>query len=188
VVILARTRQSTRSLNYTVRARLLASGRHGEELIRVLPQGQQLQHRISDQVVTSRNPDIEGLLNGTRATVTSVSDKLLMMSCADGREHIIERGLLCAGLIEHTYAMRLRRAQGMTLDMALLWAEPGLHRGAAHVGPSRARHRSHVYLPQDRELGADRPTGRSSGHEQVHTRCHPEQSRTQVHSSRVRAL
>jgi ATP-dependent exoDNAse (exonuclease V) alpha subunit len=56
--------------------------------------------------------------------------------------------------LSHAYAMTLHKAQGLTVDHALLYGSEALTREAGYVGLSRGRRENHIYLS---------PTTRSSG-------------------------
>jgi ATP-dependent exoDNAse (exonuclease V) alpha subunit len=47
--------------------------------------------------------------------------------------------------LRHAYAMTLHKAQGLTVDCALLYGSAALTREAGYVGLSRGRRENHVY-------------------------------------------
>jgi len=48
--------------------------------------------------------------------------------------------------LSHAYAMTLHKAQGLTVDHALLYGSEALTREAGYVGLSRGRRENHIYL------------------------------------------
>jgi ATP-dependent exoDNAse (exonuclease V) alpha subunit len=48
--------------------------------------------------------------------------------------------------LSHAYAMTLHKAQGLTVDNALLYGSEALTREAGYVGLSRGRRENHIYL------------------------------------------
>lgn len=82
-----------------------------------------------------------------------------MQTTATVRPVALDRGL-AGRVLDHGYALTIHKAQGLTVERALLWADPGLYREAAYVGLARAREATHVYVPptfdpiDDRDCGA----------------------------------
>jgi len=58
-----------------------------------------------------------------------------------------------AGHLDHGYAMTCHKAQGLTVDVALLYGAGGITREAGYVGLSRGRVANHLYVAEadDRE-------------------------------------
>ena len=102
--------------------------------------------RVGDEVIVTRNLHRACLFNGTRATVTSVGLDGLVLTIATGRPVALDR-LMAGRLLDHGYALTIHKAQGITVERALLWADPGLYREAGYVGLSRAREATHIYAP-----------------------------------------
>ena len=57
----------------------------------------------------------------------------------------LPREWVAAGMLEHGYALTCHRAQGVTVDVALLYASRSLSREAGYVGLSRGRVANHVF-------------------------------------------
>lgn len=146
VLILARTRAQTATLNHAVSRHLLADGRLSDAALRVRTEDSDVDFRVGDEVIVTRNLHREHLFNGTRATVTSVSLDGLILTTATGRPVALDR-LMAGRVLDHGYALTIHKAQGITVERALLWADPGLYREAGYVGLSRAREATHVYVP-----------------------------------------
>jgi ATP-dependent exoDNAse (exonuclease V) alpha subunit len=63
--------------------------------------------------------------------------------------------------LDHGYAMTCHKAQGATVDVALLYATSALTREAGYVALSRGRTANHLYVPDDRDdCTVDRDDGR----------------------------
>lgn len=148
VLILTRTRTRAQAatLNRAVRQHLLAEGRLSEMSLRVRADDGDVDFRVGDEVIVTRNLHEANLFNGTRATVTTVGLDGLVLTTSNGRP--ISLDLFTAGhFLDHGYALTIHKAQGVTVEHALLWADPGLYREAGYVGLSRAREATHVYTP-----------------------------------------
>jgi conjugative relaxase-like TrwC/TraI family protein len=146
VLILARTRSQAATLNHEVRRLLLADGRLSAAALRVHADDRDIDFRVGDEVIVTRNLHHANLFNGTRATVTSVDFDGLVLTTATGRPVPLDRGTVGRAL-DHGYALTIHKAQGLTVERALLWADPGLYREAGYVGLSRARQATHLYVP-----------------------------------------
>lgn len=146
VLILARTRAQTATLNQAVRRHLLADGRLSDAALRLRTEDGDTDFRVGDEVIVTRNLHREHLFNGTRATVTSVGLDGLVLTKATGRPVALDR-LTAGRVLDHGYALTIHKAQGVTVQRAVLWADPGLYREAGYVGLSRAREATHVYVP-----------------------------------------
>lgn len=146
VLILARTRAQTATLNHEVRRHLLADGRLSAAALRVRTDDRDIDFRVGDEVIVTRNLHHAHLFNGTRATVTSVSFDGLVLTTATGRPVPLDR-VTVGRALDHGYALTIHKAQGLTVERALLWADPGLYREAGYVGLSRAREATHIYAP-----------------------------------------
>jgi ATP-dependent exoDNAse (exonuclease V) alpha subunit len=108
------------------------------------------EYRVSDQVISTANDHRRGLLNGTRATLTHVDPQRHTLTLAtDDNRHITVPAEWAAGRLDHGYALTCHKAQGATVDTALLYGAGTLAREAGYVGLSRGRRANHLYLPDD---------------------------------------
>jgi conjugative relaxase-like TrwC/TraI family protein len=151
VVMLTSRRADARSLNDTVRAHLYASGVLGDEALTVRRGSRELEFRAGDRVVVTRNDYRRALLNGTRGRVTSVDLQKAELTVVvdDGRAVCVPAGWLAAGHLTYGYALTCHRAQGLTVDVALLYGTAALYREAGYVGLSRGRRANYVYASLD---------------------------------------
>jgi ATP-dependent exoDNAse (exonuclease V) alpha subunit len=103
--------------------------------------------RTGDLVIIGRNDNRLGLYNGTRAVVThvDVAADSLTLRTDDDREVKITATWAERHDLSHAYAMTLHKAQGLTVDHALLYGSQALTREAGYVGLSRGRRANHIY-------------------------------------------
>jgi ATP-dependent exoDNAse (exonuclease V) alpha subunit len=160
VVILAVRRVDVADLNDAVRQRLIADGRLGEWAVIVGTDDQAREYRTGDRVLVRVNDHRRDLLNGTLAEVTGVDPPraTLTVRTETGLEQTVPAGW-AARHLDHGYAMTCHKAQGATVDVALVYGRGGLTLEAGYVALSRGRTANHLYVPevaeQDR-LGGDR--------------------------------
>ncbi len=104
--------------------------------------------RPGDLVIVGRNDNRLGLQNGTRAVVTAVDVVAgsLTLHTDDDRHVSITAMWAARHDLSHAYAITLHKAQGLTVDRALLYPSEALTREAGYVGLSRGRSEDHIYL------------------------------------------
>jgi ATP-dependent exoDNAse (exonuclease V) alpha subunit len=119
----------------------------GPELVITREQGD-VALRVGDRVIVTANDYSRGLLNGTQASVTAVDlqDRAATILTADGSVHSFDHELLSEGRLDHAYALTCHKAQGQTLDRALVVASAAMGRETAYVALSRGREENHLYL------------------------------------------
>ncbi len=148
VVMLAVRRTDVTRLNDTARDRLLAAGRLGPDPVTAGHGDTARDYRAGDQVMVTANDHHLGLLNGTRATVTAVDPhrRTLTLAAEDDLQVVV--GADWAGRhLDHGYATTCHKAQGATVDIALLYGTAALTREAGYVALSRGRAANHLYVP-----------------------------------------
>ncbi|MFL6238640.1 MAG: MobF family relaxase [Actinomycetes bacterium] len=147
VIALAGTRRGVNELNVAIRERLRTSAylrgpdsslQHGEGETR-------LGVAVGDLVLVTCNDHQRGLLNGTRAQITGVSEAALALQLEDGRDVAVPASWAAERLI-YAYAMTVHKAQGLTVDTALIDATELPDRNAGYVALSRARHRTEIHI------------------------------------------
>jgi ATP-dependent exoDNAse (exonuclease V) alpha subunit len=148
-MIFTSRRADAADLNQRVRAGLCEKGRLGDRGITVAVDEGEVEFRAGDQVVVTRNDYRRGLLNGTRGQVTAVHRDRLELAADDGSTHTLDRGWLADGRLTHGYAITCHRAQGATVDTALLYGTGALTREAGYVGMSRGRRANHLYTSRE---------------------------------------
>ena len=104
--------------------------------------------RTGDLVIIGRNDNRLGLYNGTRAVVMAVDTNTdsLTLHTDDDRDVTVTATWAARHDLSHAYAMTLHKAQGLTVDHALLYGSEALTREAGYVGLSRGRRENHIYL------------------------------------------
>ncbi|MFN8138137.1 MAG: MobF family relaxase [Candidatus Nanopelagicales bacterium] len=148
VAILAATRAQVRALNTRVREELTANGAlEGPELV-ISAESGNVALRTGDRVAVTANRYDRGLLNGTQARVVAVDTERRAATVVtdDGEPHVFDHEQLASGLLDHSYAITCHKAQGQTLDVALVVGSAALARETAYVALSRGREENHLYL------------------------------------------
>jgi ATP-dependent exoDNAse (exonuclease V) alpha subunit len=148
--MLAVRRRDVTLLNDIVRDRLLAAGRLGCDPVTAGHGDTAREYRVGDRVTVTANDHQLGLLNGTHATVTTVDQgrRTLTLAAEDDRNVVV--GADWAGRhLDHSYATTCHKAQGATVDVALLYGTAALTREAGYVALSRGRAANHLYVPDD---------------------------------------
>ncbi len=146
VVALAATRQGAAALNRAIRERLRRDGSLPEsETTLAGPDDHELSVAVGDLVLVTRNDHHRELLNGTRAVITDIGNRRVGMALDDGRTVTVPTGW-AAERITHAYALTLHKAQGLTIDVALVDTSALPDRNAGYVALSRARHRTELHL------------------------------------------
>jgi conjugative relaxase-like TrwC/TraI family protein len=159
VLVVASSRGDARRLNALLRQRLLEHGRLGSDELRIVltdprdPTGTRGErgYRQGEQVLVCVNDYPRGLLNGTRGTVIALHprDEALTVRLDDGREVRLDHDYLRRGQLRHGYALTAHKAQGITVDVSLLWGTQALARETGYVALSRGRHANYLYSTWD---------------------------------------
>jgi ATP-dependent exoDNAse (exonuclease V) alpha subunit len=103
-------------------------------------------------VLVTCNDHRLGVLNGTRAVITAVHAHISLMSMHTDDHRQITVPVAWAGThLDHGYAMTCHKAQGATVDVALLYGTGALTREVGYVALSRGRTANHLYVPDDHD-------------------------------------
>jgi hypothetical protein len=183
VLVIASSRSDARRLNALLRQRMLEHGRLGtDELsVPVAHRGDDTAgtatrgYRVGEQVLVTVNDYPRDLLNGCRGTVThlDLDSASLQVRLDDGRTVHLDQAYLQTGQLTHGYALTAHKAQGVTVDVALLWGTQVLTRETGYVAMSRGRETNTLYATWDllrRDIHAekadlDRPPSEQRGPE-----------------------
>jgi ATP-dependent exoDNAse (exonuclease V) alpha subunit len=158
VLVIASSRGDARRLNAQLRQRLLADGHLGAEELRISlpdPRDGSLRgergYRVGEQVLVTTNDYPRGLLNGTRGTITTLHPDQLAVTVRldDGRQLQLDHDYLRRGQLQHGYALTAHKAQGVTVDVSLLWGTEALTRETGYVALSRGRQANYLYSTWD---------------------------------------
>ena len=137
-LMLTSTRADARALNRLARRSLAERGELARDGMRVQVGRRSLEFCVGDAVVVTANDYQRGLYNGTRGVVTAADSDAVTLT--DGlREVTLPREEIVVGKLDHGYALTCHRAQGVTVDVGLLYASRSLSREAGYVGMSRGR-------------------------------------------------
>lgn len=147
VIMLASRRAPVEALNRLARARLREEEKLGAE--EVVAGGRAFS--VGDAVIAGRNDYRVGLINGSRGTITAVDARRsrVTVETAEGRTVDVPTPYLAAGHLAHGYATTVHKAQGATVDTALLLVDDQSYREAAYTGLSRGRVANRVYVISD---------------------------------------
>ncbi|MEO7981479.1 MAG: AAA family ATPase, partial [Sporichthyaceae bacterium] len=149
VVMLAVRRSDVTKLNATARRRLLEDGRLGLDAVVAGGGHRAREYRAADQVLVTANDHRLGLLNGTRGTVTGVDPQAQTLTVRDDEDRqATVTADWAAGHLDHGYAMTCHKAQGATVETALLYGSGALTREAGYVALSRGRTANHLYVTE----------------------------------------
>jgi conjugative relaxase-like TrwC/TraI family protein len=150
VLVLAARNSDVRAVNDAVRARLRDHDLLGPEDLHICDDEHPRAFAVGDEVVVTRNNYRLELFNGTRARVTAIDTarRSLSLATRDGHEVQVPAKWV-ADSLQHGYAMTCHRAQGITVDVALLYGTAALSREAAYVAMSRGRQANYVYATHE---------------------------------------
>ena len=156
VLVLAVRNTDVRSVNAEIRGRLREHGLLGTDEISVGSEERARTYAAGDEVVITRNDYRRQVFNGTRAHVVHVDARSgrLTLATRDGEEVVVPAAW-AADRLDHAYAMTCHRAQGITVDVALLYGTAALSREAAYVAMSRGRTANYIYATHEELRGYD---------------------------------
>jgi ATP-dependent exoDNAse (exonuclease V) alpha subunit len=149
-VVLASRRRDVADLNSLIRGRLQQHGQLGADVGALRDD---LPLALGDELLATRPlRTVAGqkLLNGTRLRLTGITARHVTVD-DDAHRYVLDRATAAAGL-QHGYAFTVHKAQGLTVDTALVLTE-GLNHNAAYTALSRGRQRNQLYVHD----GAERP-------------------------------
>lgn len=161
VVMLAVRRTDVTDLNDTTRSRLLETDQLGPDAVTAGEGEQSREYRAGDRVLVTANDHRLGLLNGTRGTVTAVDPRRRTLTLAgENDQQVTVTADWAARRLDHGYAMTCHKAQGATVQTALLYGAGALTREAGYVALSRGRAANHLYVPDDSDDAVSSGGGR----------------------------
>lgn len=101
--------------------------------------------------MVTRNDHGRGLLNGSRGTITAITDPHVTLHLDEGRIVTVPTSW-AADRLRPAYAMTVHKAQGLTVDVAIVDTTGLADRNAGYVAASRARHRTELHHTSDTDL------------------------------------
>jgi ATP-dependent exoDNAse (exonuclease V) alpha subunit len=154
--MLAYRRSDVDQLNGHARAQLKRAGRlFGSEIV-----VNDRPFQAGDQIVCLRNDRRLGIHNGTRATILRIHPDTKTMLIGTGTQFIdLPARYLDAGHIAHGYATTIHKAQGATVDPALILGSDELTRERGYVALSRGRHTNRIYITGELPDSIERTAG-----------------------------
>ena len=146
VTVLAARRDDVTTLNTLIRTGLQARGDLPDDQL-VLPStgGDGLPVTVGDQLLNTRNLTTAAgrrLLNGTRLTVTAANPHAITVT--DGTTRHVLDAATAGATLQHGYAVTIHKAQGVTVDHALVLADDLTAQGA-YTALSRGRQTNVLY-------------------------------------------
>jgi ATP-dependent exoDNAse (exonuclease V) alpha subunit len=135
VVVLTTRRTDAAALNERIRTDLRAAGRLGTDSISVTGDHGRREYVDGELVLVTRNDHRRGLLNGARGTLTATDQEHLTLRTENARTVTVPTSWAAAHL-DHGYALTVHKAQGLTVDTALLDGAAALCQQAGYTGLS----------------------------------------------------
>ena len=131
-------------LNARARQRVAAAGMLSGSVLEI--DGRPYQ--VGDRVMTLRNQRRLGVRNGTVATITDIdqAEQVVTIHAEGATVHALPSEYLDAGYLRHAYATTIHKAQGLTVDQALVLGNDALDQEAGYVALSRGRANNRLYL------------------------------------------
>jgi conjugative relaxase-like TrwC/TraI family protein len=110
-------------------------------------------YQSGDRVMTLRNQRRLGVRNGSFATIAAVDTEQREMTIRTDQAttHQLPTAYLDAGHVRHAYATTIHKAQGITVDQALVLGNDTLYQEAGYVALSRGRKDNRIYLVEQPE-------------------------------------
>lgn len=155
-VALAATRREVAALNAAIQLAHRDRDRDADGVY-VDIAGEPRAFHVGDVLVVTRNHREHGVLNGLRGQVTAIDRNVgsLVMTDTDGSHYELPHSLLASGDVDHGYALTVHRAQGITVDTALVFGTAALTKEAGYVALSRGRVANYLYTsPQELKAAA----------------------------------
>jgi conjugative relaxase-like TrwC/TraI family protein len=154
VIMVALRRSDVTELNDTTRDRLLEAGGLGPEAVTAGRGSRAREYRAGDEVLVTANDHRLGLLNGSRGKVTAVDPRRRTLTLGtDEHQQVTVPAEWAARHLDHGYAMTCHKAQGATVEVALLYGTGPLTREAGYVAMSRGRTANHLYVAEADDRG-----------------------------------
>jgi conjugative relaxase-like TrwC/TraI family protein len=179
VVMLTSRRADARAMNTLTRRALLAAGRLGDKALVVDAARGRVEWRVGDEAVVTANHYPLSLINGSRGRVSAIHRDGITVTTDAGNVRVpLEQ--LQAGVLDYGYALTCHKAQGITVDVALLYASSALTREAGYVGMSRGRIANHVYGTLDALVPEVDPDLDHAGHDPISSTERAELTRSAV--------
>jgi conjugative relaxase-like TrwC/TraI family protein len=150
-VALASTRCEVAALNTAIRGQLVRDGYVESDGVTVRTSSGPTEFAAGDIVVITRNRRTLGVLNGMRGQLTSTDPRSGSVVMVDdlGETHALPAELLASGDVQHGYALTIHRAQGITVNTALVYGTAALSKEAGYVALSRGRVANHLFVSPD---------------------------------------
>jgi conjugative relaxase-like TrwC/TraI family protein len=144
VIMLAPTIAAVEDLNRRARHQLQAVGALGPDQIELGGR----RFAIGDEVLALRNAYDMDVLNGSRFTIERIDIRRHELHCADSSGQIasVSFGYADAGHLAHAYAMTIHKAQGATVEHALVLVDETMASEHAYTALSRARGRTDLFV------------------------------------------
>ncbi len=96
--------------------------------------------------MTLRNNRRIGVLNGTLGTIVGTDGHDLVIDTDDGERRTLPFHYVIDGHVTHAYSFTIHKAQGLTVDVALLLGDDTLFAEAGYTGITRGRDQNRLYL------------------------------------------
>jgi Ti-type conjugative transfer relaxase TraA len=157
VLMLAARRADVDDLNGRARARMSLAGHLAGPTIMI----NERPFQAGDRVMCLRNNYRIRVRNGTVGTIGAVdaAARAVIVTTDHGAQVVLPSAYLDAGHLTHAYASTVHKAQGTTVDRALLLGNDDLYLELGYVGLSRGRATNHLYVVGGAEHDDDTERG-----------------------------
>jgi Ti-type conjugative transfer relaxase TraA len=144
VLMLAARHTDVDDLNGRARARMTLAGNLAGPTLMV----RERPFQAGDRVMCLRNNYRLGVRNGTAGTIVAVdpATRTVTMTTDHAGRAVLPSAYLDAGHLTHSYATTVHKAQGTTVERALLLGNDDLYLELGYVGLSRGRATNHLYV------------------------------------------
>lgn len=151
-VVLAHRRDNVRALNDAIRAERRARGELDDEIAFRTNNGER-RFAVGDRILFLENNRAIDVKNGTLGTAEKVEKDRIIVRLdngdGEGRGRAVSVSIADYAAVDHGYATTIHKAQGATVDRALVLASEMTDRHLAYVAMSRHRHDVRLYASRE---------------------------------------
>jgi conjugative relaxase-like TrwC/TraI family protein len=151
VLLLASRTSDVAWLNHAAQQQRVARG----ELTGPVIELDERRLHVGDRIMCGRNHHGLGVLNGTTGVITAIEQPTGAVTIAVGDQRVELPGWYVAEHVQLGYATTIHKAQGATVDHALVLADGALYREAGYTALTRGRHTNTLYAATHETLGLE---------------------------------
>lgn len=148
VLMLAHSRENVKELNDRAREMLKSRGELQDGVILETERGQR-EMAVGERIYFLRNEKSLGVKNGTLAEVQELEKNSVTVRTIGPEPREIQFDARQYRHIDYGYAATIHKAQGSTVDRAIVLASPGMDRHLTYVSMSRHRESAELHYSRD---------------------------------------